>query len=127
MKKTGLLKYIGRPYESYNCFDLVKEFYRDQFQIDISHFFPKTEVPEREECETLIASNKGYFYKIFEKSLIQFGDIVVIRFYGVECHIGVVINQKQFLHSARTIGSNMDRLDRYERMIAGFYRHGNLK
>lgn len=116
----SLLKYIGRKYEEYNCFELVKEFYKDQFSLEIKNYF-EGPVPDRKEVESLIISNKGDFIKVEGKP--QFGDIVVIRLYGFECHIGVCVNPHQFLHSAKNIGSCMDRLERYSKMIAGYYRH----
>lgn len=115
-----LFKYIGKPYDKYNCFDLVKEFYFDYYGLDLKNYF-EGPVPDRKEVESLIVSNKGDFVKIEGKP--QFGDVVVIRLYGFECHIGVCINASQFLHSAKGIGSNIDRLERYSKMIAGFYRH----
>jgi hypothetical protein len=118
----SLLKYIGRPYEKYNCFDLAKEFYMDFFKIDIKHYFEGDEKDVNKlEVQTLIVSNKGDFVRVEGKP--QFGDIVVVKLYGFECHIGVCVNSSQFLHSAKKIGSSMDRLERYSRMIAGFYRH----
>lgn len=114
-----LRRYIGRPYEQYNCFDLVKEFYRDKFNLELKNYF-EGPVPNRKDVESLIVTNKGDFVRV-EKP--QFGDIVVIRLFGLECHIGVVIESGKFLHSARNVGSILDRLERYNKMIAGYYRH----
>ncbi len=113
-----LRKYIGRDYASYNCFDLVREFYKDQFDLDLRHYW-EGETPERREAESLIHSNKGDFIQV---AFPKFGDIVIIRLYGVECHIGVVVDESKFLHSARGIGSLIDRRERYSKMIAGYYR-----
>lgn len=118
--KKKLIDYIGKPYEKYNCFDLVKDFYKGQFDIDLSDYFAGGPVPGRKEVETLIVSNKGDFVRVNEP---VFGDIVVVALYGLECHVGVCIGNGQFLHSARGIGSNMDRLARYGKMISGYYRH----
>ncbi len=119
MSVIELRKYIGRAYEDYDCFSLVKEFYKDQFGLDLRHFYDGGPL-ERNAAESLIVSNKGNFIKV-EKP--QFGDIVVIKLYGVECHMGVVTEGGRFLHSARNIGSLLDRLERYSKMIAGYYRH----
>lgn len=123
MKKDSVIelrKYIGRSYETYNCFELVKEFYKDQFGLDLKHFWEGGAVPGRKEVESLIVTNKGEFVPVKDP---KFGDIVVIRLYGIECHMGVVIEGGKFLHSARGIGSLLDRLERYSKMIAGYYRH----
>ncbi len=116
-----LRKYIGRSYEDYNCFDLVKDFYRDQFNLDLQHYFEGGQVPDRKDVASLIVTNKGDFIKV--EGIPRFGDLVIIRLYGIECHIGVVIEGGKFLHSARGIGSMIDRLERYNKMIAGYYRH----
>lgn len=116
----NLMKYVGRPYDKYNCFDLVKEFYMDHFQLDIKNYFEGGPVPDRREVESLIVSNKGDFVKVDKPA---FGDIVVLKLYGLECHIGVCIDTSRFLHSAKKIGSTLDRLERYGNMVAGFYRH----
>lgn len=120
MKVIELRKYIGRNYEDYNCFDLVKEFYKDNFGLDLKHFWEGDTVPGRKEVESLIVTNKGDFIRV---TAPKFGDIVIIRLYGVECHMGVVIEGGKFLHAARNIGSLLDRLERYSLMIAGYYRH----
>jgi hypothetical protein len=117
-----LKKYIGRAYESYNCLDLVKEFYLDFFGLEVKNYFEGA-VPSRSEVSCLINTNRGDFVEVKNIKDIQFGDIVVIRLYGIECHLGVVIHGTKFLHSAKNIGSNMDRLERYARLIAGYYRH----
>jgi len=115
-------KYIGRGYDEYNCLDLVKEFYKDQFGLDIKNYF-EGDVPSREEVGTLIKTNKGEFIKVDKP---QFGDIVVIKLYGIACHLGVIVHGTKFLHSAKNIGSNIDRLERYSRLIEGYYRHREL-
>lgn len=114
-----LRKYIGRSYDKYNCFDLVKEFYKDHFSLDLKNYW-EGKAPDRTEVESLIVTNKGDFIKV-EKP--EFGDLIVIKFHGLECHIGVYVGNNRFLHSARGIGSLMDRIERYSKMIAGYYRH----
>jgi hypothetical protein len=115
----ALRKYIGRPYDQYNCFDLAKEFYNDQFGLELRNYF-EGPAPSRKEVQSLIITNKGDFVPV---DVPKWGDLVVIRLYGMECHIGVVTEDGRFLHSARGIGSLLDRLDRYKNMIAGYYRH----
>ena len=117
----NLKKYVGREYEGYNCFDLVKEFYEDQFEICLGQYWESNQpIPDRSTIESLIVSKKGNFKKVVKP---EFGDIVVIKLYGLECHIGVMVNHVQFLHSARGAGSHLSRIDKYEKLIAGFYRH----
>ena len=118
--KKRIIEYIAKPYESYNCFDLVRDFYLTEFDIELSNYFDGGPVPDRREVETLIVSNKGDFVKVDKP---EYGDVVVIALYGLECHIGVCINQTDFLHSRKGTGSTMEKLSRYGKMVAGFYRH----
>lgn len=119
--KISLMKYIGKRYEDYNCFDLVKEFYLDHFKLELSNYFESGQpIPDPDGVASLIISNKGDFVQTKKP---RFGDIVVISLYGVECHIGVVVHNGCFLHSIKNAGSCMDRLDRYKKVIAGYYRH----
>lgn len=116
----NLSKYVGRSYNVYNCFDLVKEFYADQYGLDLKNYFDGKIVPERKEVESLVITNLGFFVPV-EKP--KFGDIVVIRLFGYSSHIGVCVGEGKFLHSIRNTGSCMDSLGRYSKMIEGFYRH----
>lgn len=118
-----LRKYIGRRYEDYNCFDLVKEFYKDHYDLELKNYFEGGPVPSRQDVESLVITNKGDFVKVGKP---EFGDIVIIKLYGLECHMGVYIEGGKFLHSARNIGSLLDRSERYHKMIAGYYRHREL-
>lgn len=119
---TDLKKYIGKQYEKYNCFDLVKEYYIDHFDLDLRNYYEGQGVPPRRTVQSLVISNKGDFVRVTEP---QSGDIVVINLFGMECHIGIYIHPKKILHSMRVVGSSLEGLERYKRMIAGYYRHRN--
>lgn len=120
MLKTDLFKYIGRPYKQYNCFDLVKEFYKDQFDLDLKNYFDGPEVPGRHEVQSLIVSNKGDFIQI---GVPEFGDIVIMFIRGIPCHMGVCIGGGKFLHAHEKADSCIDSLKRWSNMVEGFYRH----
>jgi hypothetical protein len=123
MNKIPLSKYVGKEYEKYNCLDLVKEFYMDHYGIKVRDYFDGN-TPSPEEVECLIVSNKGEFIPV---SLPEFGDIVTISLKGIECHIGVCIDSKQFLHSVSSSGSCVAQLSRYKNIITGFHRHRDNK
>ncbi len=113
-------KYIGKPYDQYNCLDLVKEFYKDFFHLSVKNYYEGS-TPDRKEVSSLINTNRGDFEQITGKK--KFGDLVVIKLYGIECHLGVVLDENTFLHSSRGIGSHIERISRYKNLISGFYRH----
>lgn len=120
--KLDLRKYIGKSYEKYNCLDLVKEFYLEFFNLEVKNYY-EGEVPDRREVQSLINTNRGDFIQV-DKEL--FGDLVLIRLYGLECHLGVYLGRGQFLHSIRGTGSGIERVSKYKHMLAGYYRHRRL-
>lgn len=116
----NIAKYIGRPYEKFNCFDLVKEFYFDFYELDIQHYYEGKKVPGRKEVESLIITNKGDFERVEEP---EFGDVVVVNLYGYSCHIGIFLTGGLLLHTIRNVGCCIEPVKKYEKMIEGYYRH----
>lgn len=115
-----LKKYIGKPYEKYNCFDLVKEIYQDYFGLTLKNYY-EGDTPDRKEVKFLIDTNRGDFERVIGKK--KFGDIVTINLFGIECHLGVVVDDNLFIHSSRGIGSHIARFESYRHLIGGIYRH----
>ncbi len=113
-------KYIGLDYETHDCFAIVRDFYKDEYGVELLNYFDGQTRPDKQTSENLIKTNEGDFEKI-EKE--EFGAIVVINLYGYACHIGVCLGDGKFLHSIRKIGSCIEPLSKYQRMIEGFYKH----
>lgn len=122
MRDIDLKKYVGRDYNKYNCFDLVKEFYKDFFGVEIKDYYDGA-TPSAEEVQNLIVSNRGDFDKVDD---IKFGDIIVIELFGIECHIGVAVSEYAFLHSIKSTGSSFEKISKYKNRITGFYRHREI-
>jgi cell wall-associated NlpC family hydrolase len=116
--ERNLSHYIGRNYEQVNCWDLVREFYLKEFGIELRQYYGKDLTST--EQQSLILSNRGSFTKVADP---QFGDLMLLKLYGIECHIGIFIGEGKFLHSIKTTGSVLDSLDRYKHLISGYYRH----
>lgn len=80
------------------------------------------EVPKsRDVAKSLVYSSMGDFTKIEEKDR-QHGDIVLIKLFGVESHIGVYIGNDQMLHTTIHSGCVIERLFRWRHLIIGYYR-----
>lgn len=109
---------IGIPYKQMNCFQLAQAFYRDVLGKDLKHYcdvIPK----ERTDIQNLIFSNVGDFEKVESP---QFGDIVIMKIYGLESHIGIFIDADRILHASENNGSILDRAFRWKTLISGYYR-----
>lgn len=118
--EKGILGYVGRDYEKCNCFDLVKEFYKNELGVDLTNYWESESIPSRLDRQTLITASKGNFEKV---EVPKFGDIIVVNLYGMACHLGVYIDHKIILHSLRKIGSCLEPTNKYARMIEGYYRY----
>ena len=119
-----ILKYIGRPYEDYNCFDLVKDFYQDFFSLDLRHYYEGLDVPDRDQIQSLVVSGIGDFDR---SEIPQFGDLVVINLHGYACHIGVWLPENKLLHTIKGVGSCIEPVKKYARLLDGYYRHRPLE
>jgi cell wall-associated NlpC family hydrolase len=111
--------YVGKPYEDFNCWDLVRKLYQDVYNLDVHQDYG-CDVPDREECESLIKTNKGEFFKSDKP---EPGDIMLLRILGVECHIGMYLGVGKFIHSLKGNGVVIDSVSRYSTRVNGYYRH----
>lgn len=120
---ANLRDYIGIPYSRKNCWDLVVDFYKIEFNLDLTHLHQGS-MPDPMKREELIFSQKGTFEKV---DIPQYGDIVVLRFKGIASHVGVFIAGKMFLHTLEGTNSVLDSLGKYKKLVEGYYRHVEKK
>jgi len=120
LDKNDLTPMIGIPYEELNCWGVARQFYASYLGIELKHY---TEIhdPDAETTRQLISTNVGDFICIDDCEL-KFGDLILIRMFGVESHIAVYIGDGKMLHTQKKTGSVIDRIERYENRITGFYR-----
>lgn len=111
---------IGTPYEEKDCWGIAVDFYKAVFDIELKSYY--SEVPvSRDIAKNIIYSNMGDFKKVSEAE-IQFGDIILIRLYGIESHIGIFVGDQKMLHTTLHSGCVIERITRWENLITGFYR-----
>lgn len=115
-----MMHLIGIPYEKKDCWALAREFYQSELGVELKHYFDGPP-PDRKDVEALIYSNRGDFVKV-EDGTLEYGDLILLKIFGVECHISVYIGKGQMLHTTRGSGSVIDRLSRWGKMISGVYR-----
>jgi len=113
---------IGIPHEEKNCWQIVQEFYRLAFGVQLKTYFDGADISSNHNIKSLIYSNMGDFESVpFTDA--KDGDIVLLRIWGVESHIGVLIEGGKILHSLKGHGCVVDRVHKWSGMIVGFYRH----
>lgn len=113
-------KLVGVPYEKLNCWELVREFYRRSFAIELQAYY-EGPTPSPKEVRALIHAHLSDFVRVDGPP--RFGDIILLRLSGIESHIGVFLKNSQFIHSVEGAGVAIDRLDRWHPNVVGYYRY----
>ena len=111
---------IGTPYSKMNCWDVAREFYRLEMGEELKHYMVDS-IEDREAIKNLIYANSGEFFKV---DTPEFGDLMLIKIRGIESHIAVYLGQGRLLHSMQSAGCVVDRVDRWDKVILGYYRLG---
>jgi len=116
-------KYVGLPFEEYNCWQLICLVYRNEFKINLPTY-------ENEYTDALDAKK---IKKIYERELKiwtsiktpQPPDLIICRVRGQPWHTGIVIAQNEMLHTQRYSNAVIERYDRFtwKNRIIGFRRH----
>jgi cell wall-associated NlpC family hydrolase len=112
------LDLIGTPYVIKDCWAIVVEFYSLELNIELKHYY--SEVPnDRDIANSLIYSSMGDFDKVERP---EYGDIILMKFRGVESHIGVYLGNGKMLHTTQSTDCVVESLVRWEKLVTGFYR-----
>lgn len=114
--------FIGIPYDTMNCWDLSVKFYDEIMGIDLKSIHTDKTTPPRAEVKSLIYSNMGEFKEVTDP---KFGDIIIIKMFGIESHIAVYLGNGTFLHTSKSCGSMIERVAKYKKIIVGFFRVKN--
>lgn len=115
----GYSNLIGIPYEEMNCFALAKAFYKQVLGLDLKSYHDGKSKETKESSKALIYTNLGDFYLV---EIPNFGDLILLKLWGIESHIGVYLGDGLMLHSIQGTGSAIDRVTRWGKNISGYYR-----
>ena len=117
-------KYIGLPFEKYNCWQLLCKIYREQFGIALPTY----------DDEYLNALDRGNIKMLYEREVPiswtkcktpQIGDAVLMRLRGQPWHVGVVVSRDSMIHTERGLEAVIERFTgpNWKNNIIGFYRY----
>lgn len=110
---------IGIPYKQKDCWAIVVDFYLQVFDIQLNNYY--TDIPTSVEgAGELVQAHLKDFEEVKVPS--QLGDIMLIKMYGVACHIAVDLGDGRMLHTTDHSGCVIERTLRWERLIVGRYR-----
>lgn len=118
----GFSNLIGIPYEKKDCWAIARDFYSQVLGIELKHYYEDSgQRPEH--AENLIYTAMGDFAKVDKP---QYGDLILIRIAGVECHIAIYLGVGKMLHSSKYKGSVIESMGRWMPVIVGYYRPKDL-
>lgn len=119
------IKYIGLPFQKYDCFNLVKLIYKE---VHKKHILD-TNIKHYE--SDLI--NQSYLSEVdnwVEVKEPQEGDIMAIRLNSnyphLTTHFSYCLNDKQILHTTSKTNAVVENITKYYKLSSGFYRHKDL-
>lgn len=112
--------FVGLPYWSFDCYDIVKLFYLKFFDVSLGHQ-EYIDPMDKNVTSNLISSEKDNFKNV---SNPVFGDIVLLNVHGLPCHLGVYLWDDKFMHTTEKTGCIIDSLKKWNTRIEGYYRHG---
>ena len=119
------IKYIGLPFQKYDCFNLVKLIYKQEYD----KYILSTEI-KHNQSDLINQSYLGEVDNWIEVKEPLEGDIAAIRldsnYPKLVTHFGVMINGNQMIHSIEKSGVVVENITKYYKLVAGFYRHKDL-
>lgn len=112
------IKYlIGLDYDDVDCWGIVLLFYKKVFNKILKAYYDERPVTH-EETKTLVFSYMGDFIKTNNP---KYGDIILFNVWGLPCHIGIYLDDRNFLHTSKTTNCVIDNLPRWHKSVVAFY------
>jgi cell wall-associated NlpC family hydrolase len=132
--QASFREYLSLTYSSYDCYDLVKLFYRRELEIDLisdDYLSPnKTSlhgvIRNKDEYKNLVQVQKRNFKRV---GAPQYGDIILFSFCGIASHVGIYLEDNLFLHTQEKTGACIEKLSnqKWQKRLLGIYRYDQDK
>jgi len=127
MLPLWLRKYIGLPFDKYDCWQLIRKIYREQLSVDLPDFKLQYRNPKNGK---VIAKLTEYEAEHSWRPALQpqIFDCILIRILGLPWHIGLVVDSERnlMLHTLFGCDSVIEPYNNklWEPRILAFYRYG---
>ena len=111
---------VGIPYSKLDCWELVKKFYEEVFNIDMSVY--------NEDCrDTLNPAETSRYMEMHKLDFLKvekpdFGDILLLKVQGLNAHLGVFLGNGTFIHTTDKTGSVIEKVSRWKYRLEGYYK-----
>lgn len=129
MQQGWTNKYVGIPYRDkgrdtsgIDCYGLARLVYKEELGIDLPSFDDEYLAHDQNSQSELTARYKEQWIPVEEP---KEADLVVFKIAGFESHIGIVVNDKQFLHARSGQDSAIETFDsfKWKNRVAGFFQY----
>lgn len=114
---------IGTPYSDMDCWDIVSLFYKEIFNEELNLLYDyKINSSGQEWAKSsnkIIIDNASKFKRVKNP---DFGDIILMRVWGIPSHVGIFLDQKNILHTSEKTGCVIDSHIKWKNRIEGYYR-----
>lgn len=112
----------GRDRSGLDCWGLVRLIYKEEYNITLPSFSDEYHIDDDVRIRELFAQYREGWQ---QKENAEEGDLVLLRVLGEETHVGVMLNNTQFIHVR--LGSNcvVDSIvsDRWKSKVVGFFKY----
>ncbi len=120
----------GRDYSGFDCYGLMQCAYKDVLVRELPSYVDEyvdagdTEASRRVIEDHILAAKHNW--EQVEKP--QAMDVVLFRFGNTRTHLGLMVDDKSFLHCEKRIGTVIERLDsaKWKKRAEGVYRLKNV-
>lgn len=116
----------GRSLPGVDCWGLVWVLYDQIFNIELPKFnygYENVTKSEQEVITRYVEKGKSQF---IPAAYPKFGDVIVLKLWGVPWHVGFVLDDKEMLHCTKAANCVIERYDKKPwtpNRVNGFYRH----
>lgn len=122
-------KYIGIPYldngrdtAGTDCWGLVRLIYKEELDIDLPSFYSDYTISDTDRIAELLNQYREGWEQL---SLPEEKCVVLFQIMGKVSHIGIMINEKQFIHNRRNQAASVESLDsvKWKNRVVGFFKY----
>lgn len=121
-----LLKYMLKKYNDikYNCWDFVRDFYKQEFNIELPNFNVKGTGQYKLKYEIYKQESKNW--KKLKKPKMYC--VVVLSDVGKADHVGIYLGKGNFIHNTKQANVSISNLNKPEWLnnVVGFYEHEKI-
>lgn len=115
-------RYVGVEYELRGCWELVRQVYLNELQIELPTYAEHATEMDRARLGELISAERMAWLRVEDE---RPGDAILFRIWGQLSHVGIVAGAGRFLHARPGTQACIEsyRHATWSRRVEGFYRH----